>query len=149
LWHELDLRAKINVLADRQDDDIYRKQPRRPSLIPGTRAALFHGERQVTKGIAAYIRDAAHTPAMKEYLIRRSKEATGRDKSWDNTTYESIDWRHYGESFKKIRTGDESRFPSIPTTYSPPNDALQLSTTEWMDDALPAIGCGGGIQHIC
>jgi hypothetical protein len=41
-------------------------------------------------------------PAMKEYLIRRSKEATGREKSWDNTTYESIDWRHYGESFKKL-----------------------------------------------
>jgi hypothetical protein len=56
LWHKLDLRAKINVLADRQADDIYRKQPRRTGLfqswIPGTRAALFHGERQVTKGIS-------------------------------------------------------------------------------------------------
>jgi lactate dehydrogenase-like 2-hydroxyacid dehydrogenase len=61
---------------------------------------MNRGERQVTKGIPAYIRDAAHTPAMKEYLIPRSKEATGREKSWDDTTYELIDWRHYGESFK-------------------------------------------------
>jgi hypothetical protein len=108
-WDELDRRAKINVLADQQADAIYKKPTRRtglfPSWIPGTRAALFHGEQQVTKGIPLYIRDAAHTPVMKEYLIRRSHEATGREKSWDNTTYESIDWRHYGESFKKLSHG--------------------------------------------
>jgi hypothetical protein len=110
LWHELDLRAKINVLADKQADEIYLKQPRRtglfPTRIPGTPcAALFHGERQVTKGIPAYIRDAAHMPAMKEYLIRCSKEATGREKAWDEATYDSIDWRHYGEVFKKLSHG--------------------------------------------
>jgi hypothetical protein len=54
LWHELDLRAKINVLgADKQADEIYRKQPRRtglfPTWIPGTPALIT-------------IRDAAHTP---------------------------------------------------------------------------------------
>jgi hypothetical protein len=48
-WHGLDLHAIINVLADQQADEIYRKQPRRtglfPSWIPGTRAALFlHGK---------------------------------------------------------------------------------------------------------
>jgi hypothetical protein len=54
-----------------------------PTWIPaGTRAALFHGERQVTKGIPAYIQDAAHTPALKKYRIRCSNEATGRDQSW-------------------------------------------------------------------
>jgi hypothetical protein len=111
-WDELNRRAKINVLADRQEADaIYRIPARRTGLflswIPGTRAALFHGEHQVTKGIPSYIWDAAHTPVMKEYhLIRRSHhEATGREKSWDNTTYESIDWRHYGESFEKLSHG--------------------------------------------
>jgi hypothetical protein len=78
---ELDRREQINVLADRQANAIYRKPQRQtglfPSWIPGTRAALFHGDQQVTKGIPAYIRDAAHTPAMKEYLIQCSKEATG------------------------------------------------------------------------
>jgi hypothetical protein len=63
-------------------------------MDPGTRAALFHGDYQVTKSIPAYIRDATHIPEMKEYLIRQSKEATGggREKSLDNSTYyESID----------------------------------------------------------
>jgi hypothetical protein len=46
-----------------------------------------------------------HQPVMKEYLIRHSHVATGRETSWDNTTYESIDWRHYGESFKKLSHG--------------------------------------------
>jgi hypothetical protein len=70
-----------------------------PSWIPGTRAALFHGEQQVTKGIPVYIRDAAHTLAMKEHLIR--------DKSWDDghRGYKStIDWHHYGKSLKKLPT---------------------------------------------
>jgi hypothetical protein len=43
--------------------------------------------------------------AMKEYLIRCSKKATGREKSWDEATYDSIDWRHYGEVFKKPLNG--------------------------------------------
>jgi hypothetical protein len=43
---------------------------------------------------------------------------------------------------KNYSTGDASTFPSTPTTYYPPNDALQNLTTEWMDDASPAIGCG-------
>jgi hypothetical protein len=94
-------------IADQQTGEIDWKQPRRtglfPTWIPGTHAALFHGEQQVTKGIPAYIRDAAHMPALKEHLIRCSKEATGRGKSWDEATYDSIDWHHhYGEVFKKL-----------------------------------------------
>jgi hypothetical protein len=36
LWHKLDLRAKINVLADdkQADDSIYRKPPRLTGLFP-------------------------------------------------------------------------------------------------------------------
>ena len=106
LWHELDRREQINVLADRQANAIYRKPQRQtgqfPSWIPGTRAALFHGDQQVTKGIPSYNRDAAHKPAMKEYLIQHSKEATGREKSWDEATYESINWRHHCEVLKKL-----------------------------------------------
>jgi hypothetical protein len=50
--------------------------------------------------------DAVDMPAMKkEHLIRQSKEATGCDKSWDDATYESIDWQpHNGESFDSWTT---------------------------------------------
>jgi hypothetical protein len=91
---------------------------------------------------------------MKEYLTRDSKEATGRDKSWNEATYDSIAWRHYygEEVFKKLSPGQGSTYPDFQVhqrpSYSPPNGALQLSIMEWMDDALLAIGCGR-TQPIC
>jgi hypothetical protein len=42
---------------------------------------------------------------MGQYLIQQSKEATGHDKSWDEATYKSIDWKHYGKSFKNLTIG--------------------------------------------
>jgi hypothetical protein len=54
LWHKLDLCEKLNVLAgDRQANVIYKKPlwltGLFPTWIPGTRAALFHGEQQARK----------------------------------------------------------------------------------------------------
>jgi len=73
-WSELDPCAQINILADRHADAIYRKHPDRtglfPTWIPGTRTALFHGDRQVTHDIPLYIREAKHTPDMRQYLIQ-------------------------------------------------------------------------------
>jgi hypothetical protein len=42
---------------------------------------------------------------MRKYLIRRSKEATGREKSWDSETYKTIAWKHFGKSFGKLSLG--------------------------------------------
>jgi hypothetical protein len=111
-----------------------------------------------------------HMPAMKEHLIQWwSKEATGHDKSWDDTSNESIDWwRHY-ESKRNLKApvtkgwtlphpegtiglvrlsstypmANASRYPSTPTTTFPQNDDYKLLTTERMDWAMvcmqPAI----------
>ena len=128
-WDDLDIYAKINVLADQQAEAIYRKPPRRtgifPTWVPGTRAALFHGDMQVTKGIPQYIRDAKNTPEMKKYLIRRSKEATGRDKSWDEETYATIDWRHLGETFKKLSVGRKIQISKYTNDLLPTGRRLQ------------------------
>jgi hypothetical protein len=108
-WTELDPFAQINVLADQQAEHIHRKSPEStgefPPWVPGTCAALFHGDRQVTTNIPSYIREAKHAPEMRKYLIRRSKEANGRDKPWDEAIYDTIDWKHYGEAFKKLSNG--------------------------------------------
>jgi hypothetical protein len=105
-WEELNAYAQINVLADEQADKIYRKDPGQTSIFPtwvtGTRAALFQDDRQVTKGVDKYIWDAKHTPALRQYHIRHSHTATGPKKSWDEDAYETIDWKHFGESFKKL-----------------------------------------------
>ena len=77
-------------------------------------------------------------PAMKEYLIRRSKEATGRDKSWDDATYESIDWRHHGEVLKKLSNGRRIQI----SKYAQPNDDSPHLTTEWTHDVSHASSYG-------
>jgi hypothetical protein len=72
-WDELDPYAQINVLADEQAEKIYHKDPANtgifPMWVPGTRAALYHDDRQVTKSIDKYICNAKHTPTMKKNLI--------------------------------------------------------------------------------
>jgi hypothetical protein len=80
---------------------------------------------QVTKGIPQYIRDAKHTPIMKQYLIRRSAEGTGREKPWDETIFESIDWRHYGEAFKKLSTGRRIQIAKYTNDLLPTKRRLQ------------------------
>jgi hypothetical protein len=67
-----------------------------PAWVSGTRAALFQDDIQVNSGVDKKIQDAKHTPAMWQYLIHRSHKATGRKKSWDEDTYETIDWKHFG-----------------------------------------------------
>ena len=128
-WHELDDREKVNVLADKHADSIYSREPYDtglfPTWVPGTTAALFHDGKQVTKCIPQYIRDATHTPLMKEYLIKRSKTATGRDKLWDDETYESIDWKHFGESFKKLSNGKRIQISKYTNDLLPTKRRLQ------------------------
>jgi hypothetical protein len=120
-------------LADEQAAKIYGKANNHndlfPTWIPGTQAALFHNDKQITKSIPAYIRDAKHTPEMWKYLIMRSKEATGQEKSWDSEIYKTIAWKHFGESFGKLSLG---RFffeiHQRPTSKCPQNsDTEQLN----------------------
>jgi hypothetical protein len=101
--------AQINVLADEQADRIYQKDPGQAGISPiwvtGTQAALFQDDRQVTNGVDKYIWDAKDIPAIWQYHIRCSPTATGRKKSWDEDTYETINWKHFGVSFKKLSLG--------------------------------------------
>jgi hypothetical protein len=58
---------------------------------------------------------------MKEYLIRQSHEATGRDATWDETIFDTIAWKPLGEAFKKLSIGQR----------------IQLS--KYMNDLLPTL----------
>lgn len=128
-WTELDTFAKINVLADQQAEAIHQKSLAStgefPPWVPGTSAALFHGDRQVTTNISSYIREAKHAPEMRKYLIRRSKEATGRDKPWDEAIYDTIAWKHYGEAFKKLSLGRRIQISKYANDLLPTRRRLQ------------------------
>jgi hypothetical protein len=120
---ELSPPAQINVLADAHATAIHQMQPHTTGLFPSwlsnTKAALYHHGHQVTSNIPAYVRTAAHAPDMKEYLIDRSRTATGRDHPWNTDTLDSIAWKHLGHALRSLTTGQ------------------RLQTSKFMNDLLP------------
>jgi hypothetical protein len=62
---------------------------------------------------------------MWQYHIRHSHTATGRKKSWDEDTYETIDWKHFGESFKKLSIGLKIQIFKYTNDLLPTNRRLQ------------------------
>jgi hypothetical protein len=145
-FEELTFEAQINILAVRQAEAIYSKPIHRtglfPSWVPGTTAALFHGQHQITKSIPAHIRIAKNAPALKNYLIRRSNEATNRDAKWDNEIYESITWKPIGETFKNSPPDNAFKYPSTFTTYYPHYTDNKQWTTASTDDVSTADSYG-------
>jgi hypothetical protein len=132
----MQLQRSTCFLADEQAGKIYGKLQGRsglfPCWIPGIWAALYHNEKQVSKGIAAYIRDAKHMPDMQNYLIWRSKEATRREKPWDSKTYKTIDWKHYGKSFQKLSMGQKIQISKYTNDLLP--TACQIQTLDNQTD---------------
>jgi hypothetical protein len=65
---------------------------------------------------------------MRKYLIKRSKEATGREKSWDSETYETIAWKHFGESLGKLSLGRKIQISKYTNDLLP--TARQIQTLD-------------------
>ena len=79
-FNELTPYAKMNVLANCYAEYLH-SQPETmigifPSWIPGTKAALFHGDSPITSDIPKYIQWAVHKPPLQEYMINRSQHTT-------------------------------------------------------------------------
>ena len=108
-FDELTPYAKMNVFADRYAEYLH-AQPETmigvfPSWLPGTKAAIFHGDSPITSDIPNYIRRAIHEPPMREYMIQRSQQATNRDIKWNTQIYDTIAWDHIGEIIRKLLIG--------------------------------------------
>jgi hypothetical protein len=73
-YDELTPYAQINIQADHHANNLHDIAPHLtglfPTWIPGTKAALFRDNCQVTKALPKYIRTAHHTPIMKTYLLQ-------------------------------------------------------------------------------
>jgi hypothetical protein len=153
--------AQINVLADHHADAIYQLSPNHtglfPTWVPGTRAALFHNQHQVTKDYPQYLRTAAHAPDMQSYLVRRSKEATGRDSSWDAATFDTIAWKPLGEAFKKLSTGQRIQLSKymndlLPTgarlqKFDNKNDGRCFDCNQLWEDTNHVLRCPSDTRH--
>jgi uridine kinase len=52
--------------------------------------------------------------------------ATGRKKSWDEDTYEMIDWKHFGKCFKQLSIGQKIQISKYTNDLLPTNRRLQM-----------------------
>lgn len=120
----------MNVLADQHATTIHTKQQHCtglfPDWVPGTRVALYQGSHQITKQLPAYIQNAAHTPAMRAYLICRSQEGTNCNAPWDENIYDSIAWKQLHEVFHKKTIGQRTQLSKFMNDLLPTAKRLQL-----------------------
>jgi hypothetical protein len=96
-----------------------------PQWIPGTTAALFHGNFQVTTNVPDYIRTAKHTPNMKAYLIERSHTASGRDSSWTSDIFDNIAWQPIGANLRQLSIGQRIQISKYMNDLLPTAKRLQ------------------------
>ena len=119
--------AQINILADYYAEQLHQRPTLTigifPTWLPGTTISLFHGSSLITSDIPEYIHKAAHEPLMHEYLIERSKTATGGDTQWNTDIFNNIVWQHLGKALWCMSLGQW----------------IQLS--KYMNDIWPTTKC--------
>lgn len=154
-YDELDPFAQINILADKYANQLHQCSPSSiglfPSWVPGTTVALFHGSSQVTSHIPKYLRQAAHEPPMRAYLIERSHTATGRDSKWTDTIYDNIAWQQLGEALRRQSIGQRiqlSKFMHdlLPTakrlqTFDNKHDGRCFACQQLWEDTNHVLNC--------
>jgi hypothetical protein len=66
---------------------------RLPDWIPGTKAALMHKGKLVSKKQDAYVTTAATAPRLRKQLIAKSKQHDPfLTVPWDDVTFNDINW---------------------------------------------------------
>jgi hypothetical protein len=148
-FDELTPYAKMNVLADRYAEYL-QSQPETmigifPSWLPGTKAALFHGESQITSNIPKYIRQAVHEPPLRAYMINKSQQARHYDSKWNDQIYDTIAWDYIGDLLRKLPIGRRIQLSKFMHDLLPTAKRLQLSIID-MTDAVSSVANCGRIQ---
>jgi hypothetical protein len=65
-----------------------------PDWIPGTKAALLHHGKLITKKQDDYVTTAATAPLLCKRLIKKSKRHDPfLEQDWDAATFKDIDWK--------------------------------------------------------
>ena len=105
--NELPISALANCIANDVCIETHHQCPGNvrcfPDWIPGTKAALLHNGRLLSKNQDEYIKTAATTPCLCKHIIEDSKKG---DKfipmDWTNDTFNAIDWKPVRSSMKAV-----------------------------------------------
>jgi hypothetical protein len=121
---ELPLEALANCVADDVCTDTHHRHPRHvgrfPDWIPGTRAALLHKGKLVSKKQDEYVTTAATAPRMRERLIEKSQRHDPFiPTNWANSTVDNIDWKNLRSSFQNLTAGRRFQLAKFAHNWTP------------------------------
>jgi hypothetical protein len=97
LWSKLSLEAQVNCIADNVCTEMHHRHPcdvgQLPDWIHGTKAALMHKGKLVSKKQDAYVTTGATAPRLHKRLIAKSKRHDPfLTVPWDDVMFNDIDW---------------------------------------------------------
>jgi len=126
---ELSIAALANCIADDVCTETHHRHPsqvgRFPDWVPGTKAALMHNGKLVSKKHDEYVTTAATAPRLREYIIDRSQR---RDpfipSAWSDETFNDIDWKSVRSSFKSLSYGRRIQLSKFVHNWTPTNHHL-------------------------
>jgi hypothetical protein len=119
--NELPLKAKANCITDHVCTETHHQHPSEvghlPDCIPGTKAALLHHGKLITKKQYDYVTTAATAPRLCKCLIKKSKRHDPfLEQDWDAATFKDINWKGMQSSFSHLTKAASSNLLSIPIT---------------------------------
>ena len=121
---ELPVPALANCTADDICIATYHQHPRNigrfPDWIPGTKAALLHNGKLVTKAHDDYVTTAATAPRLCQHIIEDSKK---RDKfipnDWTDATLDDVNWKAINSSLKAVSIGRRFQLSKFAHEWTP------------------------------
>jgi hypothetical protein len=108
----------VILVRDKICDNIY--CPTLPDWIPGTKAALMHKGKLVSKKQDAYVTTAATAPCLRKWLIAKSKQHDPfLTVPWDDVTRNDINWNSVWSSFDQISKGWQFQLSKYAHNWTP------------------------------
>jgi hypothetical protein len=121
---ELSLEALANCIADDVCTETHHRHPsavgRLPDWIPGTKAALLHHGKLVSKKQDTYVHTALTGPCLRKRLIKKSKKHDPFiTDDWDDATFNDIDWKSVQASLESKTTGEHYQLSKFINNWTP------------------------------
>jgi hypothetical protein len=148
--NELPLEAKANCIADDVCTETHHRHPSEvgclPEWIPGTKAALLHHGKLITKKQDVYVMTAATAPRLRKRLIKKSKrQVPFLEQVWDAATFDDINWKAMRSSFGRLTKGRQFQLSKYAHNWTP--SLYQRATQDNSIDRC-CFACGAWREDI-
>jgi hypothetical protein len=120
----LSLEALANCIADDVCTETHHRHPSAvghlPDWIPGTKAALLHHGKLVSKKQDAYVHTASTGPRLRKHLIKKSKKHDPFiTDDWDDATFDDINWKSVQASLESKTKGEHYQLSKFINNWTP------------------------------